>query len=71
VKFESRNLVAAPVVIRDQVFCVIEVINHREAADFSEGDLDLIRYLCDAAGRVIEARLMMNWAAAHSEARAA
>lgn len=63
VGFESRNLVAVPVVIRDRVFCVIEVLNRIGADEFSEEDLVLVRYLAEFAARAIEARLIINWSA--------
>ncbi len=63
VGFENRNLVAVPVVIRDRVFCVIEVLNRIGADGFSEEDLVLVRYLAEFAARAIEARLIINWSA--------
>ncbi len=68
VGFESRNLIAVPVIIRDRVFCVIEVLNRIGAEHFSEEDLALVRYVADVASRVIEARLMINWSASQRAA---
>lgn len=73
VGFQTRNLVAAPVVIRGKVFGVVEVINRLGDGGFTSEDVELVSYLCDAASKFIEARLVMNWIVADhsSEPKAA
>ncbi|MFZ9596732.1 MAG: GAF domain-containing protein [Bdellovibrionia bacterium] len=66
VGFETRNLVALPLVIRGQVFGVIEVINRVEQLNYSEADLEVLTYLAEMASRIIELRLMIAWAAKNS-----
>ncbi len=63
VGFQTRNLIAAPIVIRGRVFGVVEVINRMGEGGFTSEDIELIGYLCDAASKFIEARLVMNWVA--------
>lgn len=63
VGFQTRNLIAAPLIIRGRVFGVVEVINRMGEAGFTSEDIELIGYLCDAASKFIEARLVMNWVA--------
>lgn len=60
VGFESRNLMAAPIVVRDRVFCVVELFNRIGRPCFDEQDLDLFVQLSDMASRAIEIRLMLN-----------
>jgi signal transduction protein with GAF and PtsI domain len=61
--FETRNLVAVPIVIRGEVYGVLELINRVGEAAYSETDLELLLYLCDFAARAIELRLMIAWGA--------
>lgn len=61
VGFETRNLVALPVVIRGQIFGVLELLNRVGDADYSASDVELLTYLCDVISRAIEIRLMINW----------
>ena len=68
IKFETRNLIAAPVMIRGKVFCVVEVINRSLNAEFSQEDQNLAHYLCETAAKIIEARLVMNWVAGQKPA---
>jgi hypothetical protein len=63
VGFETRNLIAAPIVIRDQVFCVVELVNRIGEPGFSEEDVELVRYFSEFAAKAIEIRLMLNWKA--------
>lgn len=61
VGFEARNLVAVPILIRGQVYGVLELLN-RVGEDGFDKDIELLTYLCDAAARTIEIRLMLAWA---------
>jgi GAF domain-containing protein len=63
VGFETRNLIAAPIVIRDRVFCVVEVLNRIGSEVFSDEDITLVNYISELAAKAIEVRLMLNWAA--------
>ena len=73
VGFQTRNLIAAPIVIRGRVYGVIEVINRIGEGGFTSEDIELVTYLCDSAAKFIEARLVMNWASTQgsSEKKAA
>lgn len=60
VGFPARNLMAAPIVIRNEVFAVVEVFNRLGKPYFDRADLDLLERISDMAANVIEARLMLN-----------
>ena len=60
VGFESRNLIAAPVIIRDRVFCVVELFNRIGKPCFDEQDQDLLQHMAELAAKIIEVRLMLN-----------
>jgi GAF domain-containing protein len=62
VGFETRNLIAFPLLIRGDVFGVVELINRAGDAGFSESDFELASQLGALVARSIEARLMINWA---------
>ncbi|MBU6374799.1 MAG: GAF domain-containing protein [Bdellovibrionales bacterium] len=62
VGFESRNLVAIPIVVRGRVFAVLELFNRVGKPCFDEQDLELMTHLAHYAARVIEVRLMLNGA---------
>ena len=44
-KFETRNLVCVPLIARDRVLGVIEVLNKSGGQDFAEADVDLLSLL--------------------------
>ncbi len=62
VGFESRNLIAAPIAIRDRVFCVVELFNRIGKPCFDEQDQELLVHMAELASKVIEVRLMLNGA---------
>ncbi len=61
VGFEAKNLVAFPIVIRGTVYGVIELINRTGEENFTESDVELMKYLCNAMAKCIEMRLMLAW----------
>lgn len=63
VGFEPRNLIAVPIVIRGKIFGVVELLNRLGENEYTETDIEVLRYLCDVAAKVIEARLMIAWGA--------
>jgi GAF domain-containing protein len=63
VGFETRNLVAIPIIVRGQVFAVLELLNRQGEDNYSEEDLEVLKYLCETAGKTIEIRMMIAWAA--------
>ena len=62
VGFDSRNLVAIPVLIRGRTFCVVELFNRVGKPCFDEQDLELMIQVAHFAAKVIEVRLMLNGA---------
>ncbi len=68
VGFETRNLVAVPLVIRGRVFGVLELLNRLGEENYSQADVELLTYVCEAAARAIEVRLMIGWALRRLEA---
>lgn len=63
VGFETRNLVAVPVIVRGRVFGVLELLNRIGESDYTSADVELLTYACEMASKVIEARLMIAWGA--------
>jgi putative methionine-R-sulfoxide reductase with GAF domain len=61
VDFETRCLVAVPIVIRGRIFGVLELLN-RLGGSFSTSDVEVLTYLCQMAAKCIEVRLMFAWA---------
>ena len=54
--------VAVPVVIRDRVFCVVELFNRIGKPCFDEHDLELVVHVAEMAAKIIEVRLMLQGA---------
>ena len=70
VDFEVRTLMAAPIVIRDRLFCVVELLNRLGQPAFDAHDQDLLVRIAEMAARAIEVRLMFNGARQGIEAAA-
>jgi GAF domain-containing protein len=67
VGFETRNMIAAPILIRGSVFGVVELLNRIGEENYSAQDVELISYICEYAGKAIESRLCLNWAVAQGK----
>lgn len=63
VGFETRNLIALPVIIRGKVYGVIELINRVGESNFTETDIETLTSLCELVARAIEIRLMIAYGA--------
>jgi GAF domain-containing protein len=63
VGFETRNLVAVPIIIRGRIFGVLELLNRIGEPDYTGADVELLNYACEMAAKAIEMRLMIAWAA--------
>jgi GAF domain-containing protein len=63
VGFETRNLVAVPIVIRGRIYGVLELLNRVGEPDYTPADVELLAYACEMAAKAIEARLMIAWSA--------
>lgn len=62
VGFETRNLVAIPIVIRGKVYGVLELLNRVGEHNFTPEDLEILGYFCEMASRALEIRFMLSWA---------
>jgi len=71
VGYETRNLIAFPIVIRGRIFGVIELINRAGEDSFTDEDFELVNALGHLVGKAIEIRLMMSWASKKSKDGAA
>jgi signal transduction protein with GAF and PtsI domain len=60
VGFETRNLVALPILIRGKIYGVLELINRIGEEKFSESEVELLQSMCDIIARAIEVRLMLG-----------
>jgi sigma-B regulation protein RsbU (phosphoserine phosphatase) len=63
VKFETRNMVALPIVMRGKTYGVMELINRVGDQEFTQTDMELLTYACEMAAKAIEVRLMLGWSA--------
>jgi len=52
--FETRNILAVPLIVKDRVIGVVEVINKRDAPGFSQKDLELAVALTNQASVAID-----------------
>jgi GAF domain-containing protein len=69
-EFETRNLIAVPLKVKDRVIGVVEVINKRDGGSFDEKDLDIAVALTNQAAIAIDnARLYARLADAVVTAR--
>jgi transcriptional regulator with GAF, ATPase, and Fis domain len=59
VGFETKNLVAYPIIIRGTTFGCIELLNRMGEEQFTDADKEVITTLCEFAAKVIEMRLVM------------
>jgi GAF domain-containing protein len=62
VGFETRNMIAIPIIIRGRVYGVLELLNRIGQENFSNEDLEFLNYLCQFIAKAIEIRLMIAWA---------
>lgn len=61
VGFETKNMIAAPIVVRGRVFGVIELINRVGENSYDQNDIELLTYFSEMAAKAIEIRLMFCW----------
>lgn len=70
VGFETRNLVAMPLVVRGRVYGVLELLNRVGDKTYTTQDVELLTYLCEAASRALEIRMMIAWSKQQSQKKA-
>lgn len=63
VGFVTRNLIAIPILVRGNVYGVLELLNRVGDEDFSEKDIEILNFSAEMASKAIEIRLMFNWMA--------
>jgi GAF domain-containing protein len=61
VGFDTRNLIAVPIVIRGRIYGVLELLNRVGEANFTNNDIELLNYFCEMAAKTIEIRFMLAW----------
>lgn len=59
VGFETRNVIAFPIVIRGISFGCIELLNRLGEDSYTDADKEVLATICEHAARVIENRLML------------
>lgn len=52
--FKPRSLLAAPMLVKNRVVGVIELINHRDGTDFTQDDLELLTTFASQAAVAVE-----------------
>lgn len=60
--YAPRNMIALPLIVRGQVYGVVELLNRVGSDHFTEADLELLTTFCEIASKVIEVRMMIVWA---------
>ncbi len=68
VGFETRNIVAFPILIRGQLFGVLELLNRVGESNYTPEDQELLKYLCTMCSKFIEIRLMIAWSLEEKDA---
>lgn len=63
VGFQTNNLVAIPIIIRGQIYGVLELLNRVGDDEFSVNDVELLTFASEIAAKAIEVRIMFNWLA--------
>lgn len=67
--FEMRSMIAFPILVRGEVFAVVELLNRVGEPTFSGADQDVLTSLAQSAGKLIEARLMIGQIVRHQNAQ--
>ena len=62
VGFETRNLVAVPILVRGQLYGVLELLNRLGEEAYTPADIELLTCLCNMASKIIEIRMTVAWA---------
>jgi len=65
--FKARNMIAVPIVVRGDVYGVLELINKLGDKDYTQEDIDLLSFLSHMSSRIIEARMMISWSTINSK----
>lgn len=60
IEFVTRNLLAVPLLARDRLIGVLEVLNTRDKRNFSRQDLQLLEYLANMAALAIQNRRLYD-----------
>lgn len=71
VGFHTRNLVAIPIVVRGQLYGVLELLNRVGEASYTQQDVELLRYCAEMASKALEIRFMVAWALGRGRGSAA
>jgi GAF domain-containing protein len=62
VGFTTRNLVAIPIIVRGQLYGVLELLNRIGDGDYTKQDVELLTYCAEMAAKALEVRFMIAWA---------
>lgn len=59
---QVHSLIATPLLMRGHVYGVIELLNKREVKNFEESDLEFLSTLTQIVSKLLEVRMVINWA---------
>jgi len=59
-KFKTRNLIAFPLIVQDQVIGVLEVVNSIDRENFDNIDLKMLSYIAEISGIAIYNRILYD-----------
>lgn len=60
VGFETKNMIAVPVVIRGVTFGCLELLNRLGETQYTEADKEVLSAICEFGAKVIENRLLLS-----------
>ena len=61
VGFDAKNLVAVPIIVRGQVYGVLELLNRVGEETYTSQDVELLNAVCEMISKAIEVKLMISW----------
>ncbi len=62
VGFTTRNLIALPIVVRGQLYGVLELLNRVGEGAYTKHDVEILNYYTEMAAKTLEVRFMLAWA---------
>lgn len=57
--FDVRNLIAIPLMIRGNVYGVLELLNRVGEEEYTQNDIEMLEAICEAVTKAIELRLLL------------
>lgn len=62
VGFKTHNVIALPILVRGQLYGVLELLNRIGESTYTKQDVEMLTYCAEMAARALEIRFMIAWA---------